>query len=559
MSKQTIYNVGIYVRLSQEDMRAGESLSIENQKLILTKYVTEQGWNTYDIYVDDGFSGTDFNRPGVTRLLEDAKTGKINLIIVKDLSRFGRNYIQVGQYIDYIFPTYNIRFIALSDNVDTANKDTTAMDMMPIVNLFNEWHAASTSKKIRAVVEANAKAGKYRTTFAPYGYVKGDDENRLPVVDEPAASVVRRIFEMRSQGISPYHIAEKLNDEKIPIPSDYLYAKLGKPNPRRTIHLWSAGVIRQIVRNPTYLGHLVQMKTTTVSYKNHKSVKKDPSEWIIVYNTHEPLVSQEIWDKCREVEESVSQGKKTKTGFVAPLSGLMFCADCGEKMRLGWNNTTNGSKKKPRKYVRHNFNCGRYNRQGKQGCPSHYIKMNDINALILADIRSMAALVWENEGIARKQFLSKKEQINSRQTAEEQKRLHDGQYRLSELEKLIPSIYEDKVLGKIPENVCINLLEKYQAEQKSLSEEVEQLEAKLNAVKQDENDVDEFIKRLKKYTDVQELTREMCLELIEYITIDEYSADRPRDIHIYYKLLEKPLPHKKFLEVGKGNEGKETA
>ena len=221
MSKQTIYNVGIYVRLSQEDMRAGESLSIENQKLILTKYVTEQGWNISNIYVDDGYSGTDFNRPGVSRLLEDAKTGKINLIIVKDLSRFGRNYIQVGQYIDYIFPTYNIRFIALSDNVDTANKDTTAMDMMPIVNLFNEWHAASTSKKIKAVIEANCKAGKYRATAAPYGYIKGDNEYHLPVVDEPAASVVRRIFEMRSQGISPRHIADKLNEEKIPIPSDY--------------------------------------------------------------------------------------------------------------------------------------------------------------------------------------------------------------------------------------------------------------------------------------------------------------------------------------------------
>ena len=185
--------------------------------------------------------------------------------------------------------------------------------------------------------------------------------------------------------------------------------------------------------------------------------------------------------------------------------------------------------------------------------------MKDINALILADIRSMAALVLEDEEAARKQFLSKKEQINSKQTAEEQKRLRDGQYRLAELEKLIPSIYEDKVLGKIPEDVCVNLLEKYQAEQKALSEEVEQLEAKLNAVKQDENDVDEFIKRLKKYTDVQELTREMCLELIEYITVDEYAKDRPREIHIYYKLLEKPLPHKKFLEVEKGNESKKTA
>ncbi|MDE6727979.1 MAG: recombinase family protein, partial [Oscillospiraceae bacterium] len=254
-------------------------------------------WNISNIYVDDGYSGTDFNRPGVSRLLEDAKTGKINLIIVKDLSRFGRNYIQVGQYIDYIFPTYNIRFIALSDNVDTANKDTSAMDMMPIVNLFNEWHAASTSKKIRAVIEANCKAGKYRATAALYGYIKGDDEKHLPVVDEPAASVVRRIFEMRSQGISPRHIADKLNEEKIQIPSDYYYARLGKPNPRRTSHMWSADTVKQIVRNPTYLGHLVQMRTTTISYKNHKVVKRPEEEIIVIKNTHEPLVSQETWDK----------------------------------------------------------------------------------------------------------------------------------------------------------------------------------------------------------------------------------------------------------------------
>ena len=554
MSKQTIYNVGIYVRLSQEDMRAGESLSIENQKLILTRYVAEQGWNLCNIYIDDGYSGTDFNRPGVSRLLEDAKTGKINLIIVKDLSRFGRNYIQIGQYIDYIFPTYNIRFIALSDNVDTANKDTTAMDMMPIVNLFNEWHAASTSKKIRAVLEANAKAGKYRTSCAAYGYEKGSDEKRLPVVDEPAASVVRRIFEMRSQGISPRHIADKFNEEKVPIPSDYHCAKLGKPNPRRTNHLWGGCQIQAIVHNPIYLGNLYLMKTTTVSYKNHKVVNKDEEDWIVIKNTHEPLVSQEIWDKCREVERSVSQGKKTKRGIVMPLSGLMFCADCGQKMRLGWNNTTTGSKKKPRKYVRQYYNCGIYNRNGKIACSSHYISLNAIHGVVLADIRSMAALVLEDEEAARQQFLSKKEQINSRQTAEEQKRLRDGKYRLAELEKLIPSIYEDKVLGKIPEDVCVSLLEKYQAEQKVLSEEVEMLEAKLNAIKQDENDVDEFIKRLKKYTDVQELTREMCLELIEYITVDEYAADRPREIHIYYKLLEKPLPHKKFLEVDKSNE-----
>ena len=554
MPKQTNYNVGIYVRLSKDDERLGESVSIENQKMILEKYVMEQGWKTYDIYVDDGYTGTDFNRPAVTRLLEDAKTGKINLIIVKDLSRFGRNYIQIGQYIDYIFPTYNIRFIALNDNVDTANKDTSAMDMMPIVNLFNEWHSASTSKKIRTVIEANAKAGKYRTTFAPYGYSKGTDEKKLPVVDEPAASIVRRIFAERSQGISPRHIADKLNEEKIPIPSDYQYAKLGKTNPRKTAHLWCTKSIKQIVRNPIYLGNLYMLRSTTVSYKNHKHIDKDKEDWVVIPNTHEPLVSQEIWDKIRELEKSVSQGKRTKNGETMPLSGLMYCADCGEKMRLCMNNTTNGSKKFPRKYVRHNYQCGAYSRFGKFYCTSHYIKMKDINAIVLADIRSMAALVVENENSTRQQFLLKKEKINSRQLAEEQRQLREDKFRILELETLIPSIYEDKVLGKIPEDVCVNLLEKYQAEQKELSEKVENLEARLNSVKQDENDVDEFIKRLKKYTDMQELTREMCLELIEYITVDEYAADRPRDIHIYYKLLDKPLPDKRRLDVKK-NEG----
>ncbi len=551
MSKQTTYNAGIYVRLSQEDMRAGESLSIENQKLILTKYVAEQGWNLIDTYVDDGYSGTDFNRPAVIRLLDDAKMGKINLIIVKDLSRFGRNYIQVGQYIDYIFPTYNIRFIALNDNVDTLNANSTAMDMMPIMNVFNEWHAANTSKKIKAVIEANCKAGKYRATNAPYGYVKGNDENRLPVPDEPAASVVRRMFEMRSQGISPRHIADMLNEEKILTPSDYLYAKQGKPNPRKTTHLWCAERVRKMLQNPTYLGHLVQMRTTTVSHKNHKLIKRNEEDMVVIKNTHEPLVSQEMWDKCREMDNSVSQGKRDKHGEIMPLSGLMYCADCGEKMRLGWNNTTTGSKKKPRKYLRHNYQCGAYSRYGKFYCTSHHIKMKDINAIVLTDIRMIATLVVEDEEKARQQFLAQKEQINSHQIEMEQKRLRDGKYRLEELRKLIPSIYEDKVLGKIPEDVCVNLLEKYQAEQKELSEELSELEAKLSAVKQDKDDVEEFIRRLKKYTDVQELTREMSLELIEYVTIDEYSADRPRDIHIYYKLLDKPLLNKLRLDTAK--------
>lgn len=208
------------------------------------------------------------------RLLSDAQSGKINLIICKDLSRFGRNYIEAGRYVDYIFPSYNIRFIALNDNVDTASKDTSALDMMPIVNLFNEWHAASTSKKIKAVIEANAKAGKYRMTCAPFGYTNGDDPNHLPVIDPDSAPIVRNIFEMRSSGISPHHIADKLNEDGVPILLDYYYAKLGKPNPRRTRHMWSPETVRQILHNYTYLGHLVQLRTRTVSCKKSQGHQK---------------------------------------------------------------------------------------------------------------------------------------------------------------------------------------------------------------------------------------------------------------------------------------------
>ena len=415
MAKQTIYNAGIYVRLSQEDMRAGESLSIENQKLILTKYVKEQGWNLVDTYVDDGWSGTDFDRPAVQRLLSDAQSGKINLIIFKDLSRFGRNYIEVGRYVDYIFPSYNIRFIALNDNVDTASKDTSALDMMPIVNLFNEWHAASTSKKIKAVIEANAKAGKYRTTCAPFGYTKGDDPNHLPVIDPDAAPIVRNI------------------------------------------------------------------------------------------------------------------------------------QDCGNKVRLAWNNTTNGSKKKPRKYLRHNYNCTSYMKFGKRYCPSHYIKMQDMDAIVLEDIRSLAQLVVEDEEKAKAEFLARKAKHHEEQYSVDTKKLTEGRYRLQELDTLIQNIYEDKVLGKVSEDVAMKLIAKYETEQKELSAEVADLEERFSTIRQDEEDVTMFMERLRKYTDVQELTREMCLELIEYITLDAYVEGQPREIYIYYKLLDEPLKDKRSL------------
>lgn len=544
MAKQTIYNAGIYVRLSQEDMRAGESLSIEHQKLILTKYVREQGWNLVDTYVDDGFSGTDFNRPSVQRLLSDAQTGRINLIICKDLSRFGRNYIEVGQYIDYIFPLYNIRFIALNDNVDTANRDSNAMEMMPVINLFNEWHASSTSKKIKAVNLANAKAGKYTCANAAYGYTKADDEKHTPIIDPEAAEVVRRIFKLRSQGMSPRAIGDQLNAENIPIPSDYRCQKKGIVNTKYTRHLWTQVQIRQILDNPIYLGKLAMMRVTSVSYKNHKKVRKDPSEWVVTEDTHEAIISQELWDKVREAEKAVSHGKRDGKGVTQPLSGMLFCPDCGYKMKAAGRKRTLKSGELIRECY---YNCSSYVLHGKELCSTHYISQKQIEAVIIADIRSMAELVVKDEQTARAAFLSKKEQQTSRQSKADIKKLNDSKHRLAELENLMQSVYEDKVMGKIPEHICVSFLEKYEAEQQELRAVIADLEERLSAEKQDREDVEEFIRRLKKYVDVQTLTRELGLELIEYVTVGAYTPNEPREINIYYKFLDKPLNDKKTL------------
>ena len=539
MTRQSTYNVGIYVRLSQEDMREGESLSIENQKKMLTDYVSQQaGWNLVGIYEDDGYSGTNFDRPGVRQLLDDAKSGKINLILCKDLSRFGRNYIEVGQYIDYIFPSFNIRFIALSDNVDTLDRNSTAMDLMPIMNLFNEWHAANTSKKVRSVLAQNAKEGKYIASFAAYGYLKGDDEKHPPVIDEPAAKVVRRIFELRATGITPTQIAKILNAEGVPIPSDYRAQRLGKPNPyKNTFHYWSHVAVRNILGNPIYIGHLAQQKFTTVSFKNHKSVRRGKDEWVIAENTHEPIISQELWDKCQEVDRCASHGKIMKKGIVLPLNSMMFCPDCGAKMKL------NGHAKKRDGSVNYFYVCGTYSRCGASTCTTHYISQKQIEKIVLVDILAKARYVIENEDEARQEFLRRKETEGTKHLDDARQQLAKCQSRLADLKVMTQKVYQDKLLGKVPEDLCLETLGQFRAEEAELTEKVKSLTATLEQDSKARDDIEEFICRLKQYADAPELTREMCVDLIEYVVIGDRPKDKstPRRIQIYYKFLDNGL------------------
>lgn len=538
--KQKHYIAGLYYRLSQEDERQGESVSIDNQRTILRKYAEERGFTIHDEYIDDGVSGTTFQRPEVQRLLDDAKTGVINTIIVKDLSRFGRNYIEVGQYVDYVFPAFGIRFIAIQDNVDTENRDSGAMEMMPIMNVFNEWHAANTSKKIRAVRRSNAKEGIYTAKKASYGYKMGTDKKRAPVVDEETAPIVKRIFEMYASGISPRKISEILNLEGIPSPATYAYTQSGqKPKPN-VVGLWTAVTIREMLNKIIYIGHMPQLRWTSLSYKNHKRFRKDESEWTVVYNNHEPIISQELWDKVQERKKSVAQGRKTKVGYTHPLSGFLICADCGNKMKL----CTSVSRKGTRLY---HFDCGYHLRYGKAYCFSHYIAASALEEIVLGDIREMAQRIVLDEKAVREDFIRHNTELADKAIKTAKKELQAKRKRVEELSRLMQVAYEDRVRGKMPEDICIGFIQKYSDEQKKLETEIAELEAKLTETKNTMQSADEFIRNIKKYLEAPELSREMCYELIDRIIIggSPKTTGKEREIDIVYKVdIASVLRHK---------------
>ena len=529
--KQKHYIAGLYYRLSQEDERQGESVSIDNQRTILRKYAEERGFEVYGEYIDDGVSGTTFQRPEVQRLLDDAKTGVINTIIVKDLSRFGRNYIEVGQYVDYVFPTFGIRFIAIQDNVDTENRDSGAMEMMPIMNVFNEWHAANTSKKIRAVRRSNAKEGIYTAKKASYGYKMGTDKKRAPVIDEETAPIVKRIFEMYASGMSPRGISEVLNLEGIPSPATYAYTQSGqKPKPN-VMGLWTAVTIREMLNKIIYLGHMPQLRWTSLSYKNHKRFRTDESEWTVVYNTHEPIISQELWDRVQEHKKSVAQGRKTKVGYTHPLSGFLICADCGNKMKLCTSISRNGNRL-------YHFDCGYHVRYGKVYCFSHYISAKILEEIVLDDIREMAKRIVLDEKVIREEFMRHNAELADNAVKSAKKELQAKRKRTEELSRLMQVAYEDRVKGKMPEDICISFIQKYSEEQKRLENEIEKLEEKLAETTNTIRSADDFIRNIKKYFEAPELTREMCYELIERIIIggSPTVTGKERTIEIVYKV-----------------------
>ena len=471
------YNVGIYCRLSNDDERDGESVSIENQKLLLQSYVRQRGWNEIAVYCDDGYSGTNFDRPGVKRLIEDAKAKKINLILVKDLSRFGRNYIEFGQYTDYLFPSLGCRFIALNNGIDTMS-DNGSTDVMCFLNLFNEFYSRDTSKKVKAVKRACAESGKFMGTYPAYGYKRDPEDKHHLVIDEETAPTVRRIFSMRASGMGFRAIAVTLNEEGVLPPGALYYQRKGRSDPRNVNHKWAETTVKALIRSEVYIGNMVQGKTGTLSYKSRKLINKPEEEWIRVEGTHEPIISREIWDTVVSIDKKKVRKTPPTDGIRSIFTGLVYCADCGFKMRNHIERFTykDGT---PGRYS--SFICGNYARSGKSACTIHSIYENVLEELVLTDIREKALFV-EVDGVRLAEQISrmKEKESRSRVISYEQE-LKAAAARVGELERLMQNLYEDKCTGAIPQTVFQTLMRKYETERAEKASAIPELEQKVRA------------------------------------------------------------------------------
>ncbi|MGO5094616.1 recombinase family protein [Agathobaculum sp. LCP25S3_E8] len=530
------YNVGIYCRLSNDDERDGESVSIENQKLLLQNHVRQMGWNEIDVYIDDGYSGANFDRPGVRRLIEDAKAKRINLILVKDLSRFGRNYIEFGQYTDYLFPSIGCRFIALNNGIDTMKGDG-SNDVMCFLNLFNEFYSRDTSKKVKAVKKACAQDGKFMGTYPAYGYKRDPQDKHHLIIDEETAPIVRRIFAMRASGIGFHSIAVALNEEGIPSPGTLYYQRKGKSDPRNVNGKWADQTVKKLIRSEVYIGNMVQGKTGTMSYKNRRLVEKPEEEWIRVEGTHEPIITREMWDTVVSIDQKKVRKSPTADNIKSIFTGLVYCADCGFKMR---NHTEKFTYKDgtPGRYS--SFICGNYARSGRGACTIHTVYENVLTQLVLMDIREKARYADCDPERVAQQIVRIKDREAHSLLASCEKELRLSIARLAELEKLMQNLYEDKYNGTIPQTVFQTLMRKYEAERVEKAEAIPELEHKVKSNRENRQDATRWTHIIRRYTEITELDETILFELVDRIEVGDtqvINGQRICDIKVYYRYV----------------------
>ena len=516
----------LYCRLSQDDGNVGDSDSIINQKKILAEYAERNGYTPYQFYIDDGFSGTNFERPQFKQMIEDAKKGTVKRIICKDLSRFGRDYIKVGLYTEFIFPDKDIHFIAVNDDVDSnVQKDN---DLAPFKNLFNEWYARDTSKKIKAVKKAKGLAGEHMSCVAPYGYRKNPDNPKEWLIDEESAEVVREIFRLCVDGYGPRRIANILTERKILIPSAYALEKgyAVRNNIPKNPCQWSSTVVMDVLERMDYLGHTVNFKTHRKSYKQKKKIENDKSEWKIFENTHEPIIDKSTFDIVQKIR--ANRKRPTKMGEMPMFSGILYCADCGKK--LSFHRRANDPDTK------HNFVCSNY-RSDTHNCSMHYIRNVVVEQLVLENLREVVSYVKAYEDEFVQMVMDADIKQKSKELAKKKRVLSDKEKRYTQLDGLFQRIYEDNVSGKLSDERFVKLSQGYEAEQKDLQSEIEALRMELSQEEQQSVNVKSFLSTVKKYTEIPELTSEIVHEFIDRIIVheaDKSSGKRIQEIEIIY-------------------------
>ncbi|MBR0278288.1 MAG: recombinase family protein [Clostridia bacterium] len=515
-SKRQLNNkiTALYCRLSRDDELQGDSNSIINQKNMLKKYADDNSFGNTEFFVDDGYSGTNFNRPDWQRLEGMIDEGLIGTIIVKDMSRLGRDYLQVGMYTEIKFPNNDIRFIAINNGVDSING--TENDMTPFINIFNEFYAKDTSRKIRAVFKAKGQSGKPLCTNPPYGYIKDKEDKNHWIIDETAAEVVREAFRLCVQGYGPSQIAKIFTERHIPIP--VAHAKMnGHPVPDSREYTddytWCQSTIKYILERQEYLGHTINFKTSRKSFKNKKIVHNAPSEWQIFENTHEAIIDQETFDIVQRIRDG--RRRLTPMGEMPVLSGMVFCADCGAKLYQ-----VRGRNLPQSEYMV----CATYRKRGKNICPSHQIRNSVIEEILLDGIQKLTAYVKDHESKFVEMITKKSQSELNRSLKECKRELEQAQSRIGKLDDIIPKLYEDNVDGKISDERFMKMSANYEAEQTSLESRIAELKNFIKCENENSNNADSFISIVKKHSEITELTAEIIREYVEKIYI--YNAEK---------------------------------
>ena len=535
MLRQTTQTLitALYPRLSHEDELAGESNSISNQKRILETYARQNGFSNLKWYTDDGYSGANFQRPGFQAMLADIEAGKVGTVIVKDMSRLGRNYLQVGMYTEMIFPQKNVRFIAINDGVDSAQGEN---DFAPLRNIFNEWLVRDTSKKIKAVKRSKGMSGKPITSKPVYGYLMDEEENFI--IDEEAAPVVRQIYSLCLAGNGPTKIARMLTEQQIPTPGTLEYRRTGST---RRYHpgyecKWATNTVVHLLENREYTGCLVNFKTEKVSYKLKHSVENPPEKQAVFENHHEPIIDRETWERVQELRKQ--RKRPNRYDEVGLFSGILFCADCGSVM---YQQRYQTDKRKQDCYI-----CGSYKKRTAD-CTAHFIRTELLTAGVTENLRKITSYAAKHEARFMKLLVEQNEDGGRRRNAARKKELETAQKRISELSAIFKRLYEDSVTGRISDERFSELSADYEAEQKELKERAAGLQAELSKSQEAAENAEKFMKVVRRHTSFEELTPTLLREFVEKIVIHESVALdgkrrgklRRQEIEIYYSFVGK--------------------